>query len=97
MEYTINGNNFKTMNGFYNEIEKVFTFNLNWRIGRNLDAFNDILRGEFGMHEYGEPILIKWIHYEKSISNLGVDKMQAITNIILDTDNTGHDCILKKM
>ena len=29
------------------------------------------MRGGFGRHEYGEPIRIKWLAYEKSIYNLG--------------------------
>ena len=96
-EFVIDGKNFSTMKGFYDEVEKVFTFNLNWKIGRNLDAFNDILRGGFGRHDYGEPILIKWLNYKKSEHNLGVEMMEIIIKIILDMDNSGHDCILEKL
>lgn len=52
-EFVIDGNNFDTLNGFYDEVEAVFTSKLSWKIGRNLDAFNDILRGGFGRHEEG--------------------------------------------
>jgi len=96
-EFVIDGKNFSTMKGFYDEVEKVFTFNLKWKIGRNLDAFNDILRGGFGRHDYEEPILIKWLNYKKSEHNLGVETMEIITEIILDMDNSGHDCILEKL
>jgi RNAse (barnase) inhibitor barstar len=58
-EFIIDGSHFSTMKGFYDEVERVFTFGLNWKIGRNLDAFNDILRGGFGRHDLGEPIHIK--------------------------------------
>jgi len=96
-EFIINGENFRNMEGFYDEVEKVFTFNLDWKIGRNLHAFNDILRGGFKRHEYGEPILIKWLNYKKSEHNLGVKTMEIITEIILDMDDSGHDCILEKL
>lgn len=96
-EFVIDGGNFSTMKGFYDEVEKVFTFNLNWKTGRNLDAFNDILRGGFGRHDYGEPILIKWLNYKKSERNLGAETMDTIIEIILDTNNSGHDCILEKL
>ena len=96
-EFITNGKNFCTLKGFYDEIEKVFTFNLNWKIGRNLDAFNDILRGGFGRHDYGEPILIKWLAYKKSERNLGAKDMEIIEEIILDTDNSGHGCVLEKL
>ena len=81
------------MAGFYDEVERVFTFGLDWKIGRNLNAFNDILRGGFGRHEYGQPIHIQWLAYEKSVRNLGKETMDTIVEIILDTDHSGHDCI----
>lgn len=64
--FTIDGRRFSNMAGFYDEVEQVFTCGLDWKIGRNLDAFNDILRGGFGRHEYGQPIRIQWLAYEKA-------------------------------
>ena len=96
-EFIINGKNFNDMKGFYDEIDDVFTFNLGWKIGRNLDAFNDILSGGFGKHEYGEPILIKWLYFKMSEHNLGIETMRNIIEIILDTDNSEHDCLLEKL
>ncbi|RHR32402.1 hypothetical protein DWX43_02705 [Clostridium sp. AF19-22AC] len=63
---------------------------------RNLDAFNDILRGGFGRHDYGEPILIVWKHFERSKRTLGGEAVNLIEEIILDSDNSGHDCVLVK-
>jgi len=95
-EFVIDGKNFSTMDEFYDEVEKIFTFNLGWKIGRNLNAFNDVLRGGFGRHE-DEPILIKWLSFKESERKLGVETMKTIQEIILDTDNSGHDCILEKL
>ena len=72
---TIDGRRFSNMAGFYDEVEQVFICGLDWKIGRNLNAFNDILRGGFGRHEYGQPIHIQWLAYEKSVRNLGKEKM----------------------
>ena len=47
-EFIIDGRRFSTMRGFYDEVEHVFTCGLYWRIGQNLNAFNDVLRGGFG-------------------------------------------------
>lgn len=94
--FIIDGGRFDTMEGFYDEAERVFTRDLSWRMGRNLDAFNDVLRGGFGRHAYGEPILIRWVDYEKSRRDLGPGRMDAIEQIILDTDHSGHDCLLEK-
>ena len=49
--FTIDGRRFSNMAGFYDEVERVFTFGLDWKIGQNLNAFNDILLGDFGQHE----------------------------------------------
>ena len=45
----LDGNDFSTLLSFYSAVEKVFTKDLGWKIGRNLDAFNDVLRGGFGI------------------------------------------------
>lgn len=70
---TINGNSFCDLNGFYNEINNVLTKDLDWATGHNLNAFNDLLRGGFGVHEYEEEIIIEWINSEKSKQDLGYE------------------------
>ena len=127
-EFIINGNNFNNLEGFYDEIDKLLTKNC--KTGHNLAAFNDILRGGFGVHEYEEPILLKWINFNKSKKDFGYDTtikyyetilktchqsnveyikgllekarqyigetlLDIIIEIILDTDDSGHDCLLE--
>lgn len=94
-EIVIDGNNFDDLEGFYCEIENVLTKNLTWKTGHNLNAFNDLLRGGFGVHEYGEPILLRWINFEKSRVCLGFEAIDMIIRTILDNDNSGHDCKLE--
>lgn len=91
----IDGNNFHDMLTFYDEVERVLTKDLNFSIGRNLDAFNDVLRGGFGVHD-DEPILIQWKNYKKSKKELRKNQIKRIESIIIDTDNSGHDCLLEK-
>jgi RNAse (barnase) inhibitor barstar len=67
----LDANKFSTLSSFYREVEKEFTKDLNWRIGRNLDAFNDVLRGGFGVHDYEEPFRFTWLHSDKSRKDLG--------------------------
>ena len=69
--FIFDGNNFVTLADFYYEVERILTTDLDWKIGGNLDAFNDILRGGFGAFEYEEPIDIIWEHSDKSKSDLG--------------------------
>src|SRR4051794_40815175 len=65
--YEIDGNNFSTLEGFFDEIGRVLIPGADW--GHNLDAFNDILRGGFGTPKDG--FVIKWNHSELSREKLG--------------------------
>lgn len=49
--YEIDGAHFSTLEDFYDEISRVLIPGAYW--GRNLDAFNDILRGGFSTPEEG--------------------------------------------
>jgi len=93
--FTIDGNNFSNLEGFYNEIDKILTKDLNWKTEHTLDAYNDLLRGGFGVHEYEEPIVLRWINYIKSKRELRDDLILTILEITLDFNNSGHDCKLE--
>ena len=66
----LNGNKFSNLKGFYSEVERKMTYGLNWNIGRNLDAFDDVLSGGFGVHEVDEKYILKWHRSQKSESEL---------------------------
>lgn len=128
-EFIIDGSNFDDIEGFYCEIDKLLTKGLTWKTGHNLDAFNDLLRGGFGVHEYNEPIRLIWKNFKKSSSDFGYEAtaqhyekiltrchpaniphfqnllisaknktgqtlMDIIVEIILNTNDSGHDCEL---
>jgi RNAse (barnase) inhibitor barstar len=63
----IEGDNFSTLEEFYDEVERVLIPGAAW--GRNLDAFNDILRGGFGTPEGG--FVLRWRHSSRSSERLG--------------------------
>lgn len=65
-EYTIDGSRIGSLEEFYDEIGRVLIPNHRW--GRNLDAFNDILRGGFGTPER---FTLRWLHSDKSRVALG--------------------------
>ena len=73
-QIVIDGNNFSDEEGFYDEINRLLTRDLTWKTGHNPAAFNDLLRGGFGFHEYGEELEIKWINADKSRKDLGYDE-----------------------
>jgi RNAse (barnase) inhibitor barstar len=89
--FLLDGNNFSNMDGFYDEIDRLLTKSLQWKTGHNLNAFNDLLRGGFGVHEYNEPITIRWINYSKSKKDLGDETVLVLLEIMLNCDDTDHD------
>ncbi len=66
----IDGNSFSNLTEFYDEVERKMTSDLNWEIGRNLDAFEDVLSGGFGVQEVDENYELKWLNSKKSKSEL---------------------------
>lgn len=69
----IEGNNFSDLESFYVEIDRLLTKDLGWDTGHNLDAFNDLLSGGFGIYEYQEPIVLIWKNISKSKVDLGLE------------------------
>ncbi len=65
-ERTIDGARFKTLSEFYDEVERVLIPGATW--GRNLNAFNDILRGGFGTPDEG--FVLVWKHAETSRTSM---------------------------
>ena len=65
--YSIDGERFSTLEEFYEEVTRVLIPNAQW--GRNLDAFNDILRGGFGTPDDG--FILIWKNSEVSRKRLG--------------------------
>lgn len=80
--YVINGAKFKNSNGFFKHVEAVFTQGLSWEIGRNLNAFNDILYGGFGMHDCGEQIEVIWINLAKSREHMNRGFLETALRIL---------------
>jgi RNAse (barnase) inhibitor barstar len=67
----LDGREIFDLSSFYDEIESKLTRDLGWDMGRNLDAFNDVLRGGFGVYEYDEPVRLVWEYSEESRADLG--------------------------
>ena len=80
----INGANFVDLATFYDEIDRVLTKDLDWQTGHNLDAFNDILRGGFGVYEVGEPVKIIWINFKESRNKFGEETINKLVEILAD-------------
>ncbi len=95
MHIEINGHNFSNLDEFYDEIETKLTKNLEFKIGRNLDACNDVLAGGFGVFDCEEKSVdLIWIDSNKSkldlnekYNNSGKTIFEIIIEIIRDNDH----------
>lgn len=65
--YVIDGNDFDTLEDFFNLISRILLSDSEW--GKNLDAFNDILRGGYGTPEDG--FILEWKNSDISRNRLG--------------------------
>ncbi|MGE5411585.1 MAG: barstar family protein [Clostridiales bacterium] len=83
----IDGNNFSDLESFYVEVDRVLTKDINFKTGHNLDAFNDILYGDFGVFSYNETLNLTWINFAKSRKDLGDKLISALTDIIKEHNN----------
>jgi RNAse (barnase) inhibitor barstar len=83
----INGENIFDLESFYVEIDKVLTKNLDWHTGHNLNAFNDLLRGGFGVYEYEEPVKIVWKSFSESKKRLGNDVAEKLLEVFAENEN----------
>ena len=98
IKITIDGNNFDSLDGFFDEMERLLTKALSWRTGHNFDAFHDLLRGGFGVHEYGEAIDFTWTSSEKSRNDLGYDATKRYYEKLLEKCHpTNREAVSRKI
>jgi len=84
----IDGDNFSDLETFFDEIDRVLTKNLTWKTGHNMNAYNNLLSGGFGVYEYEESIKIIWRNFSNSELRLGTDLVNDLKEYI-----TGHQHI----
>lgn len=65
----------------------MLTKNLDWKTGHNLDAFNDLLRGGFGVYEYEEPVKIIWTSFTQSRESVGNELIDTVVEIVKEHDH----------
>jgi len=67
----IEGKNIDNIETFYEEVNRVFMSQENWKIAQSLDAFNDLLYGSFGEIKGKEKIQLIWKDIEQNQKSLG--------------------------
>ena len=77
-EYVLDGPRITSLDAFYDEVSNVLVPGRWW--GRNLDAFDDILRGGFGTPKTG--FILRWQHADVSRAALGPSIFDRLIDII---------------
>lgn len=96
----IKGESFSDLKGFYDEIERSLTkVNvLDWKMGRNLDALNDVLEGGFGRYDNGEEIELVWVNSDRSKLKLGYEEtMNYFEDRLRNCDSSNRKDVQKEL
>ena len=85
-EFVLDGRNMKSVELFYTEVERVLCPSLK-KMGRNLHAFRDVLRGGFGAFDEGEQIQIRISNKKQMRKHLQEGFVRQVLRILEDSEN----------
>jgi RNAse (barnase) inhibitor barstar len=92
--YEIDGKDFASVEGFYDAISSQLLPGIAW--GRNLDAFNEILRGEFGTPRGG--FVLRWKNSRLSMERLGYpETVRQLQWRLSICHAENQSCVLKEL
>lgn len=70
---TIDGRKIYDIPSFYDEINRVFMPDEDWKLAPSLDALNDLFYGGYGTINGNEEIDLIWINFEQNRKGLGLE------------------------
>ena len=89
--YYLDGSKMKTKDEFFDEVQRIFCPAFK-HFERNLDAFDEILRGGFGIFGRNEPIVLYFKNHVIAKKHLGEDFYNKILGIIRKHDHIILSC-----
>lgn len=94
----INGNNISDKKSLYQEINRVFMANEDWKIGESLDALNDLFYGGFGLIKGNEPVELIWKNFNHNKELFGFDfTMEFYQEKLKQTEKFSNKIIQKNI
>ena len=95
---TIEGKNINNIETFYEEVNRVFMSQENWKIAQSLDAFSDMLYGSFGEIKGKEKIQLIWKDMEQNQKSLGFQTtLEFYQNKLKSPEIFNHKFVLSKI
>lgn len=73
----IDGRSIDDIPSFYDEINRVFMRDEDWKLGPSLDALDDLLYGGYGSVPSDESVEIIWVDHAHTRDALGLDATRA--------------------
>ncbi len=94
----IEGKNINNIETFYEEVNRVFMSQENWKIAQSLDAFSDMLYGSFGEIKEKEKIQLIWKDIEQNQKSLGFQTtLEFYQNKLKSPEIFNHKFVLSKI
>lgn len=90
------GTNIHDIPSFYEEVNRVFMVNTDWRLGQSLDAFNDMLYGGYGKIKGDEEIELVWKNFEQNKKDLGLELTKSYYEEKLKSPNKFNTDFVKE-
>lgn len=69
--FTLEGQNIHGIASFYDEINRVFMADEDWKLGSSLDALDDMLYGGYGALHGAGPVILIWRQMEANRQHMG--------------------------
>jgi len=82
---TLDGSRIRDIASFYDEINRVFMADMDWRLGHSLDALDDLLYGGYGALDGDAPATLAWTAFDHSREALGREATRAWLQAKLDS------------
>lgn len=73
----LDGGRVRSIATFYDELDRVFMADEDWRLGPSLDALDDLLRGGFGAARGADRLTVVWHGFARSRDALGFAATRA--------------------
>ncbi|NDV93741.1 ribonuclease inhibitor [Dysgonomonas sp. 521] len=94
----IDGSRIHNIPSFYEEINRVFMPDEDWKLGASLDALNDMFYGGYGQIKGNEKICLIWKDFEQNRKDLGLELTRAYyQNKLTSPSVFNQEFILEKL
>jgi len=93
----VDGNKIHNIPTLYEEINRVFMSDEDWKIGQSLDALNDMFYGGYGEIKGDEKIHLVWKNFNQNKKDLGTELTKVYYQNKLKSPQFNADLVRKKL